>query len=140
MQCPHHLILVNPHDFSYNSQTAESNSFQHNVKANDINLLVKSEFENVLNVLKDNNISISTFDSPENSFVPDAVFPNNWFAVLPSGELIIFWLISMKLMIKMDKIKPKSNAPVSPIKIRAGVKLYFKNATTAPANENAIIA
>ena len=43
----------------------------------------------------------------------------------------------MKLIIKMDKIKPKSSAPVSPIKIRAGVKLYFKKATTAPASENA---
>ena len=49
------------------------------------------------------------------------------------------WLISINFMTKMEEIRPSSKAPVSPIKIFAGVKLYFKKATIDPANEYAIM-
>ena len=40
----------------------------------------------------------------------------------------------------MDETKPKSKAPVSPINMRAGVKLNFKKAVVAPANAKAKMA
>ncbi len=39
----------------------------------------------------------------------------------------------------MEQTNPTSKEPVSPINIFAGVKLYFKKATTAPAREKATI-
>ncbi len=90
MQAPSYLILVNPRDFTYNEQTALTNSFQHEAKDENVNEKVKQEFAGLTATLGKNNISYHVADSPADVFVPDAVFPNNWFAVLPAGELIIF--------------------------------------------------
>lgn len=90
MQCPHHLFLVDPRDFSFNAQTALSNAFQQQVNIEGAKEKVSSEFQGVLETLEKNNISFTVIDSPKGVHVPDAVFPNNWFAVMPGGELILF--------------------------------------------------
>jgi hypothetical protein len=90
MQCPHHLFLVDPRDFSFNAETAGSNLFQQSAKIENVKEKVVKEFYAVLEALKKKDISFTVVDSPKGVQVPDAVFPNNWFAVLPSGELILF--------------------------------------------------
>jgi hypothetical protein len=90
MQAPHHLILVDPRDFSYNDETSVTNSFQCKVELENISAKVQQEFTNVVNVLCEHKIAHTVFGSPANVNVPDAIFPNNWFAVLPTGQLIIF--------------------------------------------------
>jgi hypothetical protein len=44
----------------------------------------------MVEILQKNQITVQVFKSPENVDVPDAVFPNNWIASLPSGQVILF--------------------------------------------------
>lgn len=90
MHCPHHLVLVKPRDFAFNIETAVSNAFQKEKSIANHLQLVNAEFDHLCKLLSQNNIAFTVFDSPAGVNVPDAVFPNNWFAVMPSGELFIF--------------------------------------------------
>jgi hypothetical protein len=90
MQAPQHLILVNPRDFGYNEQTALTNSFQHKVELDNVSEKLMREFHEVKSLLDKYNVAYTVFESPLHVTVPDAIFPNNWFSVLPGGELIIF--------------------------------------------------
>lgn len=94
MQCPSHLILVHPRDFGFNAQTAASNSFQHNTGTSDTTLAAEAEFKATLQTLTENNVLFTVHDSPTGVHVPDAVFPNNWFAVMPDGTLLVFPMLA----------------------------------------------
>ncbi|MBR9917967.1 hypothetical protein GYB29_09870 [bacterium] len=90
------VVMVEPAAFGYNPETAESNSFQHHLKhftneqIQDIALL---EFRNMVNVLKENGITVHTYkDQPENR-TPDSIFPNNWFSTF-SDEIILYPMFS----------------------------------------------
>jgi hypothetical protein len=91
MQCPHHLILVHPRDFAFNVETSKTNAFQQEPSNHEnVNQLARQEFEALCAILTQHQISYTVFDSPALVTVPDAVFPNNWFAVLPDGQLVVF--------------------------------------------------
>lgn len=90
MQCPSHLILVQPRDFSFNEETASSNSFQKQDAGNEVNRLAMDEFIRLSSILRDSQINFTVMNSPDNVIVPDAIFPNNWFAVIPDGKLLVF--------------------------------------------------
>lgn len=90
MQCPRHLILVQPRDFSFNEETAGSNSFQKQDSGNEVNRLANEEFIRLISILHEAQINFTVMNSPDNVVVPDAIFPNNWFAVMPDGKLLVF--------------------------------------------------
>lgn len=90
MQCAHHLVLVQPRDFAFNLQTAISNAFQHETYIQNHLQRAQLEFESLVAILAQNNISHTVFESPGGVNVPDAVFPNNWFTVMPDGYLVVF--------------------------------------------------
>lgn len=104
MQCPHHLVLVKPRDFAFNAQTAVSNAFQQEKQIANHLQLVNHEFENLLQVLDQNNITYTVFDSPAGVQVPDAVFPNNWFAVMPGGHLVIFPMFAPNRQLEVNPL------------------------------------
>lgn len=88
------VIMVKPQHFSFNPQTAKDNSFQNKVTiAEDkIRSLANSEFDNMVNNLRENDVEVLVFNPeyPDGVKVPDAVFPNNWFLTTPSGDIYIF--------------------------------------------------
>lgn len=90
MQDPQELILVSPDHFGFNPETGSSNAFQKNTGEHpeDIREKAKTEFGNVLAMLDTENIAYTVFPSPAD-LTPDAVFPNNWFFVLPEETLVI---------------------------------------------------
>ena len=90
MLLPRHLVLVSPKNFGFNEQTAASNKFQSVIKIDKLQERVLTEWNNVGKALSDNEIAYTAFEPPKNKIVPDALFPNNWFATLPTGDLIIF--------------------------------------------------
>lgn len=90
MQCPKFVTLVEPRDFGFNEETAISNPFQQRHHGKDIRELVFNEFRHVRNLLDANEIPNHAFDSPQGVTVPDAIFPNNWMAVMPNKTIAVF--------------------------------------------------
>jgi len=87
------VFLVQPDSFGFNEETAVSNTFQKNdsiLIPEFIREQALSEFNTCINILKENNINTIIYKHEESSFMPDAVFPNNWFCHLPDGQLFIF--------------------------------------------------
>ena len=90
MPIPSFLILVEPSRFGFNEETAVNNHFQKNTKLDEAQLQAMKEFRSLINTLEENHVAHKVFPNRENQNTPDAVFPNNWFAVLPGGELFVF--------------------------------------------------
>lgn len=75
------VIMVEPTHFSYNEQTAVSNSFQnkHILPKEIIASRAMLEFNNMVCKLKNHGVEVVVLPSPK-VVTPDAVFPNNWFS------------------------------------------------------------
>ena len=86
--------MVRPARFGFNNETASSNAFQQAPKrgeaAQKIQTLALKEFDNFVQSLKEKGIQVLVMPDSVDPPKPDAIFPNNWFCSLPSGELVIF--------------------------------------------------
>lgn len=81
--------MVRPKSFGYNIETAQSNSFQ---QQSDIEIrpeVVLLEFDNMVRVLKSNNISVKIFEDKIIG-LSDSIFPNNWIAQIPNNKVVVF--------------------------------------------------
>ena len=91
-QAPAAVIMIRPHHFSPNQETAKDNAFQ---KTNDyLNTteMAKSAFLETTNVAKKlTSFGIKThIFEDESTKSPDSVFPNNWFSTHPGGHIAIY--------------------------------------------------
>ncbi|BDX06117.1 citrulline utilization hydrolase CtlX [Planctobacterium marinum] len=91
-QSPSAVIMVRPHKFSPNPQTAADNKFQ-KVHADIPQVQVNQHaFEQVTQVaeqLKKHGIRVHLFED-EGIETPDSVFPNNWFSTHAGGHIAIY--------------------------------------------------
>lgn len=91
MQHARHLLMIRPRCFGFNPETASSNVFQHlQANADGVAARAIDEFNRMGGMLTRNRIQVHVLDDDLHNNLPDAVFPNNWLATLPTGELIIF--------------------------------------------------
>jgi hypothetical protein len=81
--------MIRPANFGFNSETALSNHFQHKTTEKDVNAIVRKEFDEVLTVFSNHKIAFHVFDDQQ-EILPDALFSNNWLAMLPTGEVTLF--------------------------------------------------
>jgi len=73
------VFMVRPNHFGFNSQTAESNSFQKNVlKHESLSKEAVDEFEELVTLLQKEGVHVHIRDQKMHPPTPDAVFPNNW--------------------------------------------------------------
>ena len=86
---PNLLIMIRPKHFGFNAETVGTNSFQNQVETKVLTDQVLNEFDQVVEQLKEAKIRVEVFEDLDIS-LPDAIFPNNWFAVLPENVLTIF--------------------------------------------------
>ena len=84
------LLLVRPHHFSYNFENAD-NTFSQPDEVLDPEEALQ-EFDAVVTVLQELGLRLVILE--DESLSPDAVFPNNWFTLLPDGSLILYPLKS----------------------------------------------
>jgi hypothetical protein len=85
--------MIRPASFGFNSETYSSNPFQKRIdflSEEQIQEIALLEFDNFTNILKANNIKVTVFEDTISPKKPDAIFPNNWIAILPSKEVITF--------------------------------------------------
>lgn len=86
-----HLLMIEPVRFAFNTQTAESNSFQ---QAHAINTqtqeLALAEFTEFVTVLRSHGVNVLVIQDTHEPHTPDSIFPNNWLAMLQDGTVAIF--------------------------------------------------
>jgi len=85
--------MVRPAAFGPNEETASTNFFQSsidNVSKEELQLLVLSEFDNMVEVLRSHDINVLVVDDTPAPVKPSAVFPNNWLSTSPEGIVSVF--------------------------------------------------
>jgi len=82
--------MIRPLHFVYNAETAVNNSFQ--VKGDQENLTRKAvqEFDEFVNLLRDQGIEVTVVEDSPDPHTPDAIFPNNWISFHSSGIYCLY--------------------------------------------------
>jgi len=90
MQTTSHLLMIRPVNFSFNAETAVNNAFQ--VAASDERTAEKAlaEFNDFVQVLRDNGVDVTVIDDTPEPFTPDSLFPNNWVSFHPDGTVVLY--------------------------------------------------
>ncbi|WP_306255175.1 citrulline utilization hydrolase CtlX [Ornithinimicrobium cryptoxanthini] len=91
VQAPSAVVMIRPHRFTPNPDTAADNAFQ--VAATGApDVLADKAYQEVTRaaeVLKDAGITVHLFDD-EDATRPDSVFPNNWFSTHAGGRAALY--------------------------------------------------
>ncbi|WP_221407670.1 citrulline utilization hydrolase CtlX [Thermoflexibacter ruber] len=96
MQTTNTVLMVRPVRFTYNAQTALTNTFQNNASADaeQTQNLALAEFDGFVKILKDNGVEvIQVFDTPE-PHKPDSIFPNNWVSFHADGTVVLYPMLT----------------------------------------------
>jgi hypothetical protein len=90
------ILMVSPDSFAYNRQTAESNTFQSelNYDTETLRKKVMNEFKAMVNTLNENGVDVFISGNDTGEDLPDAVFPNNWFATYEDGTVVLFPMLT----------------------------------------------
>ncbi len=98
------LLMVRPAAFGFNPETANSNVFQQKIESPRIAPLALAEFDQAVSQIRASGIRVLVLEDTPDPVKPDAVFPNNWFCTLPTGELLFFPMASSnrKLEVRDD--------------------------------------
>lgn len=91
-QAPKSVVMVRPHYFRPNPETANDNSFQSNnsaIGASELSKRVFDEVSNAAKTLENHGVIVHLFDD-ETTATPDSVFPNNWFSTHHNGDIGLY--------------------------------------------------
>lgn len=99
------ILMVSPDSFGYNIQTAGSNSFQNKPEFDPDTLRKKAleEFKGMTKKLTGEGVDILVLSNDTEYDVPDAVFPNNWFATYEDGTVMLFPMLSENRRLERSK-------------------------------------
>jgi len=90
-QCATAVLMIRPAAFEYNPETAATNSLQQRsstvAKANE---LAQREFQQLVNALGSEGITVCVVDDTPVPPKPDAVFPNNWVSFHADGTVVLY--------------------------------------------------
>ena len=92
VQAPRSVVMIRPHHFMPNPQTASDNRFQvpvENRTQEDIERAAYDEVTNAVASLQDAGVTVHLFDDYQYE-TPDSVFPNNWFSTHPGGHVAVY--------------------------------------------------
>lgn len=86
-----HIMMIRPVQFTFNEQTADSNSFQQSsAKSADTQLKALEEFDDFVSVLRSNGIQVWVVDDTPEPHTPDSIFPNNWISTHEDGRMGLY--------------------------------------------------
>ncbi|WP_299949606.1 citrulline utilization hydrolase CtlX [uncultured Ruegeria sp.] len=94
VQAPGAVVMIRPHHFTVNTETAADNAFQAAVNAGnsdkaDYAARAYEEHTRAVKVLRENGVSVHVFEG-EDLATPDCVFPNNWFSTHAGGHVAVY--------------------------------------------------
>ena len=93
MQITDTILMIRPAAFGANKETAATNFFQSPDKKLNGQSLQQSaleEFDNMVELLRKNDINVLVIDDTPTPVKPSAVFPNNWLSTSPEGIVSVF--------------------------------------------------
>lgn len=97
MQAPAAVVMVRPHGFLPNPQTATDNAFQRSAGARDAAALAAAahaEAGAVAAALEAAGVRVHLFEDRGGCHTPDSVFPNNWFSTHAGGHVALYPMFS----------------------------------------------
>ncbi|MFP5416167.1 MAG: citrulline utilization hydrolase CtlX [Actinomycetes bacterium] len=92
VQAPAAVVMVRPHHFTPNPETAADNAFQlprPELTAEALEARALTEFDAVVRTLMAQGVRVHVFDDLGRD-TPDSVFPNNWFSTHHGGRVAIY--------------------------------------------------
>lgn len=93
LQTTHHIMMVRPANFGFNTETAESNAFQTFDDSEDPEFIKEKaivEFDTFVNDLRTRGIKVHVIEDTISPVKPDAVFPNNWITFHEDGSIVTY--------------------------------------------------
>ncbi|MFM2228352.1 MAG: hypothetical protein RL664_1695 [Bacteroidota bacterium] len=86
------VLMVRPAAFGFNSETAESNTFQRELKLSNEEILEQAliEFDGAVDLMRNHGIDVYVVEDSLIPTKPDAIFPNNWISFHENKTLILY--------------------------------------------------
>ena len=86
------ILMIRPAAFGYNEETAGNNFFQSPSSLDPLTLqqIVVGEFDNMVDILRENDIEVLVIEDSPSPPKPDAIFPNNWISTSPESVVSVF--------------------------------------------------
>ena len=96
VQAPAAVVMVRPHHFRPNPQTAPDNAFQDNAGSRGAGLAAAAyaEVSAAAAALSAAGVKVHLFEDGDEGGTPDSVFPNNWFSTHAGGHVAIYPMFS----------------------------------------------
>jgi hypothetical protein len=92
-QSSNHILMIKPDGFAFNIETAKNNHFQSSDDKFSKDIIVLNaitEFNSLVNILRENHVDVVVIDDLDTIATPDAVFPNNWFSTHTDGKVFLY--------------------------------------------------
>lgn len=92
VQAPAAIVMIRPHHFVVNEETAQDNVFQQledTPTAPDLSVKAYDEITEAAQTLSERGVKVHVFED-ETRETPDSVFPNNWFSTHAGGHVAIY--------------------------------------------------
>src|SRR3989338_2918459 len=96
-QAPAAVVMVRPHHFTPNPQTAADNAFQRSDlgrQADEVAQQAYAEVTEAARLLQQHGVQVHLFEDEHHGRTPDAVFPNNWFSTHAGGHVALYPMYS----------------------------------------------
>ena len=94
-QAPSSIVMIRPHHFTVNAETAIDNAFQvRKMPQEELGNLAYQEISKSAEILSNHGIKVHMFEN-KNSRIPDSVFPNNWLSTHPGGHVAVYPMKSL---------------------------------------------
>jgi hypothetical protein len=111
MQHTGQLLMIEPVNFGFNSETAVNNTFQVNVPGN-IQQEALQEFNGLVNLLRANKIDVTVIKDTLQPPTPDSIFPNNWISFHEDGSVFIYPMFAINRRLErknkiLDELRKK---------------------------------
>lgn len=97
IQAPGAVVMIRPHRFHPNPETATDNAFQRTDGDRSQRELAKAAYDEVTTAaatLEEAGVRVHIFEDRGEKETPDSVFPNNWFSTHPGGHVAIYPMYS----------------------------------------------
>ncbi|NCB19923.1 MAG: amidinotransferase [Bacteroidia bacterium] len=90
MQTTSNVLMIRPANFGYNPETAVNNAFQQLSNEDCTNTKAVHEFDNYVQLLRQNGVNVHVMQDTPEPYTPDSIFPNNWFSTHEGGTLVLY--------------------------------------------------
>ena len=97
IQAPASVVMVRPHKFTPNPETAADNAFQSTIADHSLQAVADAAHQEVTacaQCLEFEGVRVHLFEDHGDHDTPDSVFPNNWFSTHPGGHVAIYPMYS----------------------------------------------